>query len=60
MICEVDNIKSKRDLTRIKCEFVKTVTLKAANGVYKVIKEIINTVEFKGVKKGSGYLGPMA
>lgn len=53
-------MKSKRDISRVKCEFVKTVTLKATNGVYKVIREIINTVEFKGVKKGNGYLGPMA
>ena len=60
MICGVDNMKSKRDITRVKCEFVKTLTLKSTNGIFKVIKEVINTVEFIGAKKGTGYIGQMA
>ena len=53
-------MKSKRDITRVKCEFVKTLTLKSTNGIFKVIKEVINTVEFIGAKKGTGYIGQMA
>lgn len=32
MICEVDNVRSKLDIRRIKCELVKSVTLVAYNG----------------------------
>ena len=45
MICELDNTKSKREIKRVKCEFKRTITLRSTNGISKVIKETLNTVE---------------
>ena len=33
MICEVNNIKSKRDIKKIVCEFIKVVELKDYTGI---------------------------
>lgn len=52
VICEIDNSKSKRGLNRVKCEFIRTITLWATNGIMKTIKTTLNTVEFQGCKKG--------
>jgi hypothetical protein len=52
MICEVDNLKSKRDIKKVVCEFVKVLTLKDYSGKEKKFTEVINTIEFKGAKKG--------
>jgi len=60
MICELDNTRSKREIKRVRCEFKRTITLRATNGISKTIKETLNTVEFEGARKGQGYLGPLA
>ncbi len=56
----MDNSHSKRPIKRIKCEFMRTITLRATNGVTKTIKDLLNTVEFDGADKGQCLVGPLA
>jgi hypothetical protein len=60
MICEADNTKCGMAISRIKCQFMKEVTLTASNGNTRVFTELLNTVFFPGVGANRSYFGENA
>lgn len=60
MICEADNTKCGMPISRIKCQFVKEVTLTAENGTSRVFTELLNTVFFPGIRAYGSYFGEHA
>ena len=60
MICEADNTKCGLSISRIKCQFIKEVTLTAQNGATRTFTEHINTVFFPGVAGHHSYFGENA
>ena len=57
MICEADNTKCGLNISRIKCQFMKEVTLTAIDGRSRTFTELINTVFFPGVAAHHSYFG---
>lgn len=57
MICEVDNLKSKVDMARVSCSFIKEVTLTGNNDTLRVFSKVLNVMEFPGIEAGKSYYG---
>lgn len=47
-------------LSSIKCDLIKTITLRNYNGVENIHNETINTIQFPGVANGASYMGESA
>jgi hypothetical protein len=57
VICEVDNLKCKLNMSRVNCQFIKEVTLTSATGVRRVFSQVLNVIQFAGAAAGEAYYG---